>query len=165
LNSFDIALGLIIIFGAYQGYRKGFLIELLTFIGIILGILGGFKLLGIAMILLSEEFSINKKILPYIAFAIVFIGIVILVSLLGRMLKATINKSILGRVDEAAGAFFGILKMAFILSVTLWLIDSLKFEIPLSWTENSKLHSIIAGFAPQVTCWIGEIIPAFKDIF
>jgi membrane protein required for colicin V production len=165
LNGADIALIAIVLFGAYRGYREGFLLELFSLLGIILGILAGFKLMGLAMVHLSDRFNVDEKVLPYFAFAIVFIAVVIVVSIIGRLLKASIDKSFLGRIDAAAGAALGLLKVVFMLSVALWITDSLKLNLPEKWTHDSLLFPYIAQFAPLVTSWIGEIIPPFKDIF
>jgi membrane protein required for colicin V production len=165
LSWIDIALAIIIILGAVKGYREGFLMELFSLLGIVLGILGGFKLMGVVLIYLSDEFNIDKKILPYIAFAVVFILIVIGVTLIGKMLKASIDKSFLGRVDEGAGAALGLIKTVFLISVVLWLLDSVSYEFPEKWTNGSQIMPFVAGFAPQVTEWVGDLIPAFNDIF
>jgi membrane protein required for colicin V production len=165
LNVVDIVLIIIVLLGSYKGYRDGFLMELFSLLGIILGILGGFKLMGIALVYLSEHFDIDKKMLPYIAFGVVFLIIVIVVSLVGRMLKASIDKSFLGRVDQAAGAVLGLIKVIFLLSVAMWLLNAVRWELPEKWTSSSRIMPLIAEFAPTVSGWIGEWIPAFHDIF
>lgn len=165
MSGTDIVLLAFILFGAFRGYREGFLMELFALVGIILGILGGFKLMGLSLVLLSERFDIDEKILPYVAFGLVFIIIVVAVSLIGRMLRASIDKSFLGRVDQAAGAVLGLIKTVFIISVALWIFTSTKWNIPGEWTEDSKLLPYISSFAPLVTGWISDWIPAFRDIF
>lgn len=159
----DGALLIFILIGAFNGYQGGFLLALFSLVAILLGILGGFKLLGYAMIFLTDEFNIDRNILPYIAFAVVFVAIVISVKLLGKLLKVSINKTFLGNVDQVAGALLGIAKTAFLLSISLWIFDSLGFDLPKKWTANSWLLPKIETFAPQFTAWIGEYIPIFKD--
>lgn len=160
----DIGLLVFILIGAYAGFKEGFLMELFSLLGILLGVLGGFKLMGWAMVLLSDRFNVDKKVLPYIAFAVVFIGIVIAVSLLGKMLKLSVDKSFLGRVDQVAGAVLGLIKTTFMLSVTIWILDALKVDLD-RWGKNSFLYDYVAGFAPKTTEWIGTVIPFFRDIF
>ena len=165
MSAIDIALAAIILIGAFSGYREGFLLELFSFAAILLGVLGAFKLMGYAMILIADEFDINKSVLPYIAFAVVFIAILIAVRLIGKILKVSIDKTFLGQVDSAAGAGLGLIKAAFLLSVTLWILDSMDFELPDKWTGNSWLLPRIESFAPQVTVWLGDYVPFFKDVF
>jgi membrane protein required for colicin V production len=165
LSGLDFVVIIIVIIGGVKGYRDGFLLELFSLLGIILGVLGAFKLLGLTLIFLTDHFDIDKKILPYVAFGVVFIAIVIIVSLIGRALRASIDKSFLGRVDQAAGAGLGLVKTVFMASVLLWLIDSFHVEFPDNWTKNSIILPYVEDFAPKVTAWIGDLIPAFNDIF
>ncbi|MEX1238603.1 MAG: CvpA family protein [Cyclobacteriaceae bacterium] len=165
MSTVDIFIAAIILIGAFSGYREGFLMELFSFAAILLGVLGAFKLMGYAMIFLTDEFDINKTILPYVAFALVFVVILIAVRLMGKILKVSIDKTFLGHLDQAAGAGLGLLKAAFLLSVSLWIIDSLDFDLPEKWTSDSWLLPRVESFAPQVTMWIGDYVPFFKDVF
>jgi membrane protein required for colicin V production len=164
MSGVDIALIVFILIGAYSGFKQGFLLELFSLLGIFLGVLGGFKLMGWAMLLLADRFNVDQKVLPYLAFGVVFIGIVIVVNLIGRALKMSVDKSFLGRMDQAMGAALGILKTIFMLSVVLWILDSLKVDLE-KWQEGSWLYPWVAEFAPKVTSWVGKVIPFFRDVF
>lgn len=165
MSGIDIVLALLILLGAYHGYKAGFLLELFSLLAVILGVLGGFKLMGWAMVLLDQKINVDEKVLPYVAFGFVFVVIVIIVNLLGKAIKASANKSFLGSVDQPAGAFLGLLRTAFMFSVILWIVDSLKFKFLPHWTEGSWLYPTVAGFAPKMTNWIGEYFSFFKDVF
>lgn len=165
MSSIDIALILVVLLGAYGGYRDGFLMTLFSLLAIILGVLGGFKLMGKAMLLLSEKFNVDATVLPYISFFVVFIIIVIIVTALGRLIRSSIDGNFLGQVDQILGGLLGIVKIIFMTSVILWILDSMKVDLPEHWTENSWLYPKVAHFAPKVTSIIGKFIPAFKGIF
>lgn len=165
MSTADIVLIIILIVGAVAGYKKGFLSELFTLLGIILGVLAGFKLMGAAMLMLDEHYDINENVLPYAAFGVVFLIVVIGVTLLGKVFKSSLEKTVLGSVDKLAGALLGILKTAFIASVLIWLFTALNVYAPASATEDSWLYPTVARFAPAVTSWIGEIFPVFSDLF
>lgn len=165
MSGVDIALGVIILIGAYSGYREGFLMELFSFAALLLGVLGGFKLMGWAMLFIAEQFDIAEKMLPYVAFAVVFIVIVIVVRLLGKMIKVSIDKTFLGRIDELAGAFLGLFKTIFLLSVVIWIIEALHLNLPNGWVDDSWLFPYVEVFAPVITSWISEIFPVFRDVF
>jgi membrane protein required for colicin V production len=165
LSGVDIALCVFILIGAYSGYKEGFLMELFSLVGILLGILGGFKLLGWAMVVLGGQFNVDQDVLPYVAFAVVFVVIIVAVKLLGNLMKLSIDKSFLGKVDQLAGLVLGVVKTIFVLSVLLWLADSFHMNMPKRWTDNAWLLGKVAGFAPQLTSWISEFFPIFKDVF
>lgn len=161
----DIALIVLILIGAVGGYREGFLMTLFSLAALVLGILGAFKLMGYAIVWLADEFTINETMLPYVAFALVFIAILIGVTLLGKLIKISIDKTFLGRVDQVAGAALGVLKAVFLLSVSLWILNALDFDLPEKWTTTSWLLPRVESFAPAVTMWLSDYIPFFKDIF
>ena len=139
--------------------------EVISLVAIILGVLAGFKLLGKAMVMLDSRFDINQSILPYVAFAVVFIIIVVVVSLFGRLIKASISKSFLGRIDQAMGALVGLVKVIFLVSVFIWIMDSMELNFFTQLADSSKLVPLLADIAPVVTSWIGAVFPFFRDVF
>ena len=165
MSYIDIAIIVFLITGGFFGYKEGFLMEVVSLLAILLGVLGGFKLMGQAMILLEQKMNIDESVLPYVAFGVVFICVVILVTLLGRAIKAKIDKSFLGRVDQSAGAVLGIFRTAFMLSVVLWIVHSLQVQFPEHWTNDAWLYPKIAELAPNITSWVSDYIPMFKDVF
>lgn len=165
LNGIDIALALFILLGAYHGYKAGFLLELFSLVAVVLGVLGGFMLMGWTMVQLGNKFNVDGKVLPYVAFALVFLLIVIVVNLLGKLIKASVDKSFLGSIDAAAGGALGMLRTTFMLSVVLWIIDSLKFKFLSQWTVGSRLYALVAGLAPKFTDWISELLTEFAHMF
>jgi membrane protein required for colicin V production len=165
LSGIDIVLGLLILIGAYHGYKAGFLLELFSLIAIVLGVLAGFKFMGWAMVVLGEKVDINKNVLPYVAFAAIFIAVVIVVNLLGRLAKASVDKTFLGPADEVGGAIVGLLRTTFVFSIALWIVDSLKLSFISEWTEDSWLYPMVAGVAPKFTHWISGFFPFFDDVF
>src|SRR5215212_11740856 len=110
-----------------------------TLLALILGILGAFKLTGEGMEFLQEHFNADKEFLPYISFFIIFLAIVALITLLGKFLRHSIDKTFLGRIDETAGSLLGAVKMLFMVSVVLWIVDSLKMDLPGNWTNGSVI--------------------------
>jgi membrane protein required for colicin V production len=154
----------VILIGAISGFKDGLIVSLFSVIAIVLGVLGGFKLMGTLMIFLANKFSIDEKVLPYVAFGVVFGLIVLAVNLLGKGIKASVNKTIFGWFDSGAGAMLGMVNAIFMLSVIVWITESLKLNLPAHWTANSLLHPVVAGFAPKITNWIAEFFPVFEDV-
>jgi membrane protein required for colicin V production len=165
LNWLDIVLGAVILFGAIGGYREGFIMEVISLLAIFLGVVAGFKFLGMAMVFLDNRFEINKSILPFVAFAAVFVIIMFLVSLLGRVIKGSMGKSVLGQFDQILGGVVGIAKTVFMLSVVLWIVDSLEWDFFENMVSDSRLATVLSEVAPSITAWVGELIPFVRDIF
>lgn len=151
--------------GAWSGYKEGFLMELISLVAIFVGVLIGFKLMGLGMLFLEERFNADKRTLPYISFGVIFIIVVILVTFLGSWVKHSIDKSFLGTVDQAMGALLGGFRTMFMLSIALWIVDSLRISLRSEWTEDSWLYPFVATLAPRTVDWIGGFLPVFKEIF
>ena len=67
MNKLDIFVAVVLLWGAYRGYKNGFLMGLISLVAIVLGIFGGFKLMGEGMLLLQREFNADTSVLPYIS--------------------------------------------------------------------------------------------------
>ena len=149
MNYFDIIIIIPLIWGAYKGFRKGFIIEIASLIALALGVWGGIKFSAISAKYLSEVFDISEKIMPLISFAVTFILIVIAVFMLARMLQKIIKMVALGLVNKIAGALFGALKFILIISVGLSLINTVDAQIRFiepEMKESSLLYKPIDNF-------------------
>lgn len=139
--------------------------ELATILAFVLAIIGGFWLLQWGMDLLDQHFEINGNLLPYISFILIFIGIVLFVNLVGKMLKKVLDITLLGSVDAFAGGIVGLLKWTFGVSILLWLTTNMGLLIPAEYINNSKLYPYIVSVAPTVVEYVAILWPLAEDIF
>ncbi len=165
MNKADLVIAIILAVGAFLGYRRGFLLELFFLLSIVLGVFIGFKLMGTGVQYLSKEFNADKAVLPYISFAIIFLIVMIVVSLIGASIKSSLDKTFLGKMDAIAGSALGLIKFAFGISVIIWLVEALEIPFPEGWKEDSTLYPIAAKVAPTLSEYFGGIIPFFKETF
>lgn len=165
MSKADIILLILAAFGAWGGYKEGFLMEIISVIGMILGIFLGFKLMGEGMIFLEEKFNVDKSTLPYISFIVIFLLVVFGVRLLGALVKNSLDKSFLGSADQALGALLGVFRTLFMVSVVLWILDSLRLTPREAWVEDSWLYPFTAKLAPAIANWAGQFLPFFREIF
>ncbi len=165
MSKVDIVIALILAIGGYLGYKRGFLMELFFLLALVLGVFLGFKLMGKGMQLLHEQFNADTTFLPYLAFIIIFVLVILLVIFLGQRIKHSVDQTFLGKVDAIAGGVLGVIKYSFCLSVIIWLVQSLNIELPQNWMEDSRLYPITAKLAERTSAFIGQFIPFFKEIF
>ncbi len=165
MSKVDIVLLVLAAFGAWSGYREGFLMEVISLLGIVLGVLLAFKLMGEGMIFLEERFDVNRTVLPYVTFMVIFFLVVIGVRMLGSLVKYSIDKTFLGSADQSLGAVVGALRTLLMLSVFIWILDSLKITPHAEWIEDSWLYPFTARLAPTIANWTGQLIPFFNEIF
>lgn len=165
MSKIDIAVLLVLLYGAFRGYRQGFLMGVVSLLAIVLGVFVSFKLMGDGMVILQRNFNADASVLPYLSFILIFILVVIGVNWLGKLLRNSIEKGFLGRVDESMGALLGCLKFAFLMSIFFWIIDSLKYAPGASWTNGAVIYPYIAHLAPDLAGWLAEFLPFFREIF
>ncbi len=163
MSAADIAILAILLIGAYSGYRKGLILELIGIVAFVLAIVGGFKLLHVGMDYLSKMYDGFGNFLPFVAFLALFVLILMLVNLLGKFLKRVIHLTPFGMVDNLAGALIGVVKGALALSILLWVMASLDFNLPESLTKDSRILPIVSKFAGQVSGFVSSIFPSFDN--
>ena len=72
--------------------------------------------------------------------------------------------TIFGSVDNLLGAFAGLLKWAFILSIVFWVFESVGFDIENRYADNAIIFPYIVGIGPTVFGWLSEVIPLVRDL-
>jgi len=164
LNIIDGVFCLILLIGAWIGYRKGLFQELVTFFGLIIALVTAFKLLDTGIRALDQWAHIEKVWIPYAAFLIIFIAVFFLIILFGKWVGQLIEKTLLGSLDKAAGAGLSMVKYAFSISVILWLTHIAEMDSQYTLLHESLLYPYLLEFAPKSFTIITHVIP-FQDIF
>lgn len=150
--------------GAWSGYKKGLLMEIVTFLALIIGIITAFHLLKKGIEYIAPYFSGPESVIPFISFILIFIIMFAGVLLLGKILKKLLDIALLGKFDSLAGAALGACKYAFLLSLIFWLINSAGISFPENYISGSFLYPGLIDFAPRMVSWVSYLIP-FQDIF
>lgn len=165
MNTLDFILVLPILIGAYGGFKKGFIVGAISLLALILGVFGGFYFLNWGVSILISEFGLTGKLIPILAFVVIFIGIIIIVNLIGKLLKKFVHMILLGGVDKLAGALMGALMWTFFVSSLIWVIGVFNITFPDGWVEDSLIISYIKPVAPTLASMLDGVIPAVSDIF
>lgn len=162
MNIAEIILLGLLLAGGYQGYKKGLLREVVAIIALVLGIMAGLVFLEQGKIFLSQFFDTYSSVLSVFSFLLIFICVVVLTTLMGRVLKSTIDLTPIGYLDGAGGAVLGIIKWAFFMSMMLWVLDMA--EIRISTVEESQWYSKIKSFTPVLIEKFKIWFPVLEDL-
>jgi len=170
MNYIDIIIGILLLLGAINGLRKGFVVEVTSLAALILGIWGAIRFSYIASDYMVRHFDITSRHLGVISFLITFVIIVILVYLLGKVADNFIKAARLGFINRLAGLFFGVLKSALILSILLMILDTINENVHIisdETKENSRTYEpvkrLVPSVFPFVKFWTKENIPDKKE--
>ena len=165
MKTLDIILLIPLFFGAFLGFRKGLLLEIVSLVAFILALVGAFKLLDYGMEVLQPYFQNWEQALPIISFIFLFIAILLIVNLIGKIVKKILDMTLLGGLDNFAGAVIGLLKWAFGVSLVLWMGESIEISVSEEMAEGTYIYPIVASIAPFVVDLISAYIPFIQDVF
>ena len=153
MNLLDIILGIILIFSFFQGTKKGLFVTLASLIGLVLGIIGAIYFSDYAANYINEWFSWKEQTTSFVAMAVTFIAIVIIVNWAGKFLTKIADFAFLGIFNKLLGGVFNMIISAFIVSVIFMFFNewnATEYVISEEKKNNSYLYEPIANLAPLV---------------
>lgn len=153
MNTFDIILTALLLFGFIRGVFKGLFVEIASLLALVAGVYGAIHFSYFVSDFLISKVSWDKKYITVVSFAITFAIIVIAVALLGKILTKIANFAALGMLNKILGGIFGALKIGLILSVALIIFNKMNSTIPFitkEQKEQSVLFEPIKNLAPII---------------
>ncbi|QZT35802.1 CvpA family protein [Halosquirtibacter xylanolyticus] len=162
MNIIDAILGVFLVYGTYQGYKNGFIVEIATFLALFVGVFGSASLSELTEGVLVEQLNWHSEFVGLVSFVLTFILLIVGVHLLAKLLTKLADIMILGSVNYVAGAVFALIKVAFILSLLLVVAEKFRpvDDLMNDHTKStSKLYKPIKLFAPSVFPMLEEIDP------
>ena len=140
MNGFDILFLLILIWGAWKGWHSGFVQEVLGLAGLFLGLLLARFLYAQVGYSIAPSINATPSEASVIAFIGIWIGVPILLWIVGALLTEFLSWIHLGGLNHLAGSVFGALKYWVLLGAIANVLIITQM-IPQHATENSKLFA------------------------
>ena len=160
----DIIFVVILVIAVIKGLRKGLAVALFSIVAFIIGLAAAIKLSAAVAVYLEKNIALSNRWLPVISFLVVFIVVVVLVNLGGKLVEKTFEMAFLGWVNRIGGAIFYVLLYTLIFSVLLFYAEKMHF-IKQETVSNSIAYPYLKPWGPAVINTFGKIIPLFKDSF
>ena len=143
----DIILILPLIYGAWKGFQKGFVMELFTILALVVGLYAAFNF--------SDQFSkymefakVDHSYMPALSFLVLFLAVGAMVYFGGKALEQVLKIAQLSTINKVVGASLGLLKWLYVSACVLMFFVSLdKNEkvIKKANKENSFMYAINSG--------------------
>ncbi|MDG1743646.1 MAG: CvpA family protein [Polaribacter sp.] len=153
MNIFDIIITALLLFGFVRGLVKGLFVEVASLAALIGGVYGAIHFSYLISNFLKEYVTWNTEYISLAAFAITFILIIVVISLLGKALTKIANFASLGIINKILGGVFGVLKIGLILSVVFIFFGKMNETIPFIKKETldeSILYRPVKKIAPTI---------------
>ena len=152
MNGFDFTVigvvGLSMLFAFFRGVTR----ELIALVSWVAGFLAAVTLSPLLGSLLPE-FGDNPVLRYLVAFAVIFIGCLVLGALIAWPLSSVIRKAGLGFVDRFLGAVFGVAR-GVVVVLAFVLVAGLTDLPRLDWWQNSALAPALAAAALSMKTWL-----------
>jgi membrane protein required for colicin V production len=160
----DFTFAALIILAIFKGYQKGLILAIFSIIAFIVGLAAALKLSTVVAAYLKESVNVSAKWLPFIAFALVFFVVVLLVRLGGKLVEKTFQAVMLGWANRIGGIVLYAALYLIILSIFIFYAQKLQLLQPAT-IQASSTYKFIQPWGPVIMDNIGKVIPIFKDMF
>jgi membrane protein required for colicin V production len=146
----NIILGIFIAFLAFRGWRKGLVGEIVETIGVFVAVLATVRVYP----KLEDFFGLSSPWSRIFIAAIIFVGIMIVLTLIGKGLRTLLEKASLGTVEKTLGLLFGAIKAGLIIAV-------LSAVLLRAGADGKKIvsESLVARANIRMFAWITNILP------
>lgn len=115
MNGFDILFVLVLVVGAWKGWSNGLLKEVLGLIGVFVGLYVAHLLYEQVGYELAPRLGTSPSMASIVAFALIWMGVPILLGILGSLLTKVLEWIGLEGVNNLGGALVSVIKYAIIL--------------------------------------------------
>lgn len=164
MSTFDFFLAIPIVYGAFMGFRKGLLLELVSLVALVLAILGGLKFLDAALPVMAEFIGDAHGLLPYVTFLVVFVGIILFIHMGGLLLKKVVDFTPFGLFDNVLGGILGALKWCVALSLLLYVSEMAGISVSPETANASVVYPIVLKTTPYALDVLSYVLPFIKAL-
>ena len=153
MNTFDIIIAALLLFGFVRGLMKGLFVEVASLVALVAGVYGAIHFSYFISDWLKDSVSWDEKYISLAAFAGTFVVILVIISLAGKLLTKIADFASLGILNKLLGGVFGALKIGLILSVVFIFFGKMNDTIPFVEQETlneSVLYKPVKKIAPMI---------------
>lgn len=151
MNWLDIVILIPCIWFAYKGLKNGLIFELASIVALILGVWATVRFSNT----LADKLG-DSQIYKCLAFAIIFIAVLVAVHFAGKLFEKIIKLMIPGFINNLLGLIFGLMKVIIVFSVLLMFINKVDFKQVILKPETkcqSFAYKYVEPVAPFLSNW------------
>jgi membrane protein required for colicin V production len=123
MNLLDFILLIPVVWLCIRGFQKGFIIELASLIGLVLGIIAAYYFADNVQGFIKDYFSMKEQTSRIIAYIAIFLAVVLIVYLIGKMMEGLIDIVAMGWLNKLLGAIIGLAKGIVLVCIILFIFE------------------------------------------
>lgn len=151
----DLIILIPLIYGAWKGFKKGFVMELFTILALLVGLYAAFHFSDKITEMIVGKTHEKPGYLPAISFLLLFLAVGAMVYFGGKALEQVLKLAQLSFLNKGTGALIGILKWGYLTGCIFVFIQSLDTDEKFI-TKKNKENAILY---PAVTGLVSYTIP------
>jgi membrane protein required for colicin V production len=160
----DIICIILLVLAVIRGYQRGLIVGIFALLAIIIGLAAAMKLSIVVAGYLGDTVKISDRWLPVISFAVVFIGVVLLVRLGANAIEKAVQAITLGWLNRLGGIILYVVIYITAFSVILFYLEMLGL-IRSETISKSATYTLIQPWGPKAIDAMGVVLPFFRDMF
>jgi membrane protein required for colicin V production len=161
LNWIDVIIAVVLLGFAVRGFMRGFLRELLSLVGLFLGLwiaLLKFVPLGEWV---QHKFPLTEPLPFHIAFLAIFLSVASVAGIVGYLLHRAAKGLLMGWLDAMVGLGFGSIKGVMICTVLLFLL----VQLPLADAIRAQLRSsTVVAYLELLNPFLERSVQAYRRL-
>lgn len=160
----DVTVLILLAMAAFKGFRRGLIVAVFSFVALFIGLAAALKLSAILANYLREKSQLESHWWPIVAFAIIFIGVLLIVRWAAAIVEKSVEFAMLGWINRIGGfLLYGVMYLL-IFSIVLFYVNQAHF-IDDNTKKRSNTYSYVEQWGPTAINGLGKVIPLFKNVF
>jgi membrane protein required for colicin V production len=157
MTTLNIVLLVPFLYAAFKGITKGFLVQAGTMVSFVLGLFLAVKFSDWFATWMHAHWSVSFKAAQYVSFALLFLGVMVGMYFLTRVLELMLKNMALNWINRMAGLVFALLKMALLVSTLIYLFEAVNSRIKITDPQTPQKSFLYR--------WVQPVAPAAFDFF
>jgi len=160
----DLFVAIVVALGFYLGYSRGLIKTVFDSLSLLIGILAALKLSPIVIGILQEIIQTSPALTFLLGVVITFIGVMALIRFVGKKLEDMLEAVNINFINKLAGGAIQALFFAYIMSLGLWLVNSLNVFKP-ETKQASLTYSLLEPLPEKGKKVFTSMKPIFKGFW
>lgn len=160
MNILDIILLICFVPAVVQGFRKGFISQVIAIISIIAGVWLSVQFASPVTAWLAQYIQGSEQVLKVVSFALIFIAVAAGLAILGKLIEGTVKLIMLGWLNRLLGVTFSLIKAGLIVGLAIMAFCSLNNTFNFV-SEETLSQSVLF---PPLKNMAYTVFPYLKDL-
>ena len=131
MSIIDIILLICFVPAIMSGVKKGFISQVISIVSLIAGVWVSFEFASIFAQWIGQYIQASESILGLVAFALLLVGVFVLLGVIGRFLESIVKFVMLAWLNKLLGIVFSVLKSGLIIGLVIMIFSSINNNIHL----------------------------------